>query len=112
MGQVSRFGKLCLSKIGIQMRASKYRRLPIYLAWVFLPVLSLAQQAPPSAQKAPADWREQYAYTMGVQAYFASPHHAGSSIEYGRAACASVLAQPARFGSRRTETSRFEVHPT
>jgi hypothetical protein len=52
------------------MRAKSYEFLFLLLAPLVLPMPSPAQQAASSAQKAaPADWREQYAYTMGVQAY-------------------------------------------
>ena len=46
------------------MRWKNYKRAVISLVWLVVPTIAFAQQ--------PADWREQNAYTLGVQAYLYS----------------------------------------
>jgi hypothetical protein len=54
---------------GNVMRWKHYKLALLGLAWLVVPLTGLAQQPAKTEEPSRADWREQYAYTLGVQAY-------------------------------------------
>ncbi len=54
------------------MRWQNYKFALLCLTWLVVPMTGFAQQPTKADENSPADWREQNAYTLGVQAYLYS----------------------------------------
>ena len=54
------------------MRRNNYKFALLALAWLVVPITGFAQQPTKTDESSRADWREQNAYTLGVQAYLYS----------------------------------------